>query len=63
VAGWIGEMLKASRPEATRWADGLLSRAVELDDGRPGDDITVVVVTILEGRGDDVRRLSLRMAL
>lgn len=45
-------------------ADALLSRAVELDRGRPGDDITVVVLSIGERQtADDVRRLSVRFPI
>jgi serine phosphatase RsbU (regulator of sigma subunit) len=63
VAGCVAEMLRLARPEPARWAEDLLGRAVELDEGRPADDITVLVAAFLDGRGDDVRRLSLRMAL
>ena len=46
-------------------ADRLLAGAVEMDDGRPRDDISVVVVAVSERakRDDDVRRLSGRMPL
>jgi serine phosphatase RsbU (regulator of sigma subunit) len=45
-------------------ADGLLGRAVELDRGRPSDDISVVVFSVV-GRqdSDDVRRLSVRFPI
>jgi serine phosphatase RsbU (regulator of sigma subunit) len=45
-------------------ADALLSRAVELDRGRPGDDISVVVVSVVpRQQPDDVRRLSVRFPI
>ena len=45
-------------------ADSLLSRAVELDRGRPCDDITVVVVSVAERQQDDnIRRLSVRFPI
>jgi serine phosphatase RsbU (regulator of sigma subunit) len=45
-------------------ADALLARAVELDRGRPEDDITVVVVSVgVRQQSDDVRRLSVRFPL
>jgi serine phosphatase RsbU (regulator of sigma subunit) len=45
-------------------ADALLGRAVELDQGRPGDDITVVVVSVLpRQQTDSVRRLSVRFPI
>jgi serine phosphatase RsbU (regulator of sigma subunit) len=45
-------------------ADALLARAVELDQGRPGDDVTVVVTSVVARRQpDDVRRLSVRLPI
>lgn len=45
-------------------ADALLTHAVELDQSRPGDDITVAVVSVVERQqADDVRRLSLRFPI
>ncbi len=45
-------------------ADGLLARAVELDRGRPGDDISVIVVSlVVRKEPDDVRRMSVRFPL
>jgi serine phosphatase RsbU (regulator of sigma subunit) len=45
------------------WASLLLKRAVELDQGRPADDISIVIMAILQRAGDDARRLSVRMPL
>jgi serine phosphatase RsbU (regulator of sigma subunit) len=45
------------------WADRLLAHAVSLDQGRPADDISIVVTAILQRQGDDSRRLSVRMPL
>lgn len=46
---------------ATKMADALLHRAIELDDGRPADDLSVVVLTIVPNvREDHVRRMSVR---
>jgi serine phosphatase RsbU (regulator of sigma subunit) len=45
-------------------ADALLGRAVELDQGRPGDDISVVVVSVVALQQlDEVRRLSVRFPI
>ncbi|MCI0394684.1 MAG: SpoIIE family protein phosphatase [Chloroflexi bacterium] len=41
----------------------LLERAVELDQGRPRDDISVMAVAVLERTGDDARRLNGRVPL
>jgi serine phosphatase RsbU (regulator of sigma subunit) len=45
-------------------ADALLDHAVELDRGRPADDISVVVVSVVDRQHpDDVRRLSARVPI
>jgi serine phosphatase RsbU (regulator of sigma subunit) len=45
-------------------ADALLVRAVELDQGRPGDDISVAVVSVVTPQQvDEVRRLSVRFPI
>lgn len=45
-------------------ADALLARAVELDQGRPQDDISVVVVSIVaRQQRDNVRRMSVRFPI
>jgi serine phosphatase RsbU (regulator of sigma subunit) len=45
-------------------ADHLLGEAIEMDDGRPRDDISVIVVAVNEARSaDGVRRLSGRLPL
>jgi serine phosphatase RsbU (regulator of sigma subunit) len=45
-------------------ADALLANAVELDRGRPGDDITVAVVSVVHRQQtDEVRRLSVQFPI
>jgi hypothetical protein len=44
-------------------ADALLAHAVKLDDGRPGDDISVVVIRVTERQGDSVRRMQVRLPI
>jgi serine phosphatase RsbU (regulator of sigma subunit) len=45
-------------------ADALLARAVELDRGRPCDDVSIVVVSVVpRQQPDDVRRLSVRFPI
>src|SRR3990170_116414 len=51
----------AGAADPARWADGLLANAVELDDGRPSDDISILVAAILPRQGEEVRRLTVRM--
>jgi serine phosphatase RsbU (regulator of sigma subunit) len=49
--------------DAKAWADALLQHAVDLDQGRPADDISILVAMIHETSVDDVRRLWARMPL
>ncbi|MBN1661306.1 MAG: SpoIIE family protein phosphatase [Anaerolineae bacterium] len=45
-------------------ADGLLAAAVDLDEGRPGDDVSVAVFSVVpRRRTDQVRRLSVRFPI
>ena len=44
-------------------ADSLLSNAAQLDQNRPSDDISVVVLSIIPYSGDEIRRMSVRLPL
>jgi len=55
----IGE-IEASPQEI---ADSLLTRAVQLDQGRPVDDITVVVIQVTSQKSDSVRRMTVQLPL
>lgn len=45
-------------------ADGLLAQALELDRGRPDDDISVLVVSVIDCEpADNVRRMSVRFPI
>lgn len=46
-------------------ADAILARAIEYDQGRPTDDISVVAVSVLPALpdADDVRRMSVRLPI
>lgn len=59
----VNELLDAGSPNPQEWASYLLNRAVELDDGRPGDDISVLVMCILPDSNNDVRYLYACMPL
>lgn len=53
----------AGPPDPSVWADALLARALELDHGRPADDISILVAAILPRDGEEVRRMTVRMPL
>jgi serine phosphatase RsbU (regulator of sigma subunit) len=50
-------------PDAQEFADDLLRDAIQLDHGRPVDDISVVVIQVTGIKGDAVRRMSVRLPL
>ena len=50
-----------SSPQAL--ADALLAQAVSLDDNRPADDISVLVVKVSSRMGDNVRRMTVRLPI
>ncbi len=56
-------MLEEQDPSPQAIADTLLAEAVNLDEGRPTDDISVVVLKVLKRRGDDVRRMTVRLPM
>lgn len=56
-------MLEEQDPTPQEIADALLNEAVRLDNNRPADDISVVVLKVMERRGDDVRRMTVRLPI
>lgn len=59
----IERLMGAGELSARQIADTLLDEARQMDGGRPRDDISVLVVQVLPGPDDDVRRLELRLPL
>ncbi|MFL7794114.1 MAG: PP2C family protein-serine/threonine phosphatase [Anaerolineae bacterium] len=57
------ELLDRDDASAQQVADGLLQQALELDDGRPHDDISVLVLRVLDLESDDVRRLAIQLPI
>ena len=49
--------------DAPLLADALLERALDLENGRPRDDISVMCIAVLERQDDSTRRLSGRLPL
>jgi serine phosphatase RsbU (regulator of sigma subunit) len=56
-------MLEDSQPTPKYIADTLLDTAVKLDDYRPMDDISVVVLMVKENSEDNVRRMLVRLPI
>lgn len=63
IVACLGELLEDESPSPQRIADTLLEHAVRLDNYRPVDDISVVVMSILKHPGDGIRRMFVRMPL
>lgn len=56
-------LLEDENPAPQEIADALLAQAIQLDDGRPADDMSVVVLRVMQRKGDDVRRMSVRLPI
>ncbi len=63
VCNAIQAMLEDQDPTPQELSDSLLAHAVNLDEGRPADDISIVVLKVRTTNGDMVRRMSVRLPL
>ena len=63
VGETIRSVLEDQDPSPQQLADTLLAHAVHLDENRPADDISVVVLKASARNGDDVRRMSVRLPI
>ncbi len=63
VSTSLKALLEDQDPSPQSIADTLLAEAMALDEGRPVDDISVVVLKVSERRGDDIRRMTVRLPI
>jgi serine phosphatase RsbU (regulator of sigma subunit) len=63
VEAFVRELAEAGEPDPSHWADALLKRALDLDEGRPSDDISILVASVGPPKNGDVRRLNVRIPL
>jgi serine phosphatase RsbU (regulator of sigma subunit) len=56
-------LLEDNDPSPQELADALLMQAMRLDDNRPADDISVVVLRVMPRTGDNVRRMTVRVPI
>jgi serine phosphatase RsbU (regulator of sigma subunit) len=63
VCAVIQSLLEEQEPSAQELADELLAHAVKLDDNRPADDISVVVLKVDHHEADPVRRMSIQLPI
>ena len=59
----IRSVLDDQDPSPQMLADSLLAQAVTLDENRPADDISVLVLKVIARVGDNVRRMSVRLPI
>ena len=57
----IQAYLDEQEPSAQYIADALLSQAIRLDQNQPNDDMSVVVLRVIESSEDNIRRLNVKV--
>ena len=63
VGAAIQSVLEDQDPSPQLLADSLLAQAVSLDENRPADDISVLVLKVASRTGDNVRRMTVRLPI
>ena len=63
VPSCLSSLLEEEDPSPQWIADDLLDTALRLDQGRPVDDISIVVLRVTSLVGDSVRRMTVRLPL
>ena len=54
-------LLDDQSPTSQLIADSLLFEAIRIDQGRPNDDMSVVVLRVVSGMDDQIRRMYVRL--
>lgn len=57
----LESLLEEEDPPAQQIADTLLLQSIRLDQGRPNDDMSVVVLRVLPHETDQIRRMTIRL--
>jgi serine phosphatase RsbU (regulator of sigma subunit) len=63
VGATIRSIIEDQDPSPQQLADSLLTHAISLDDNRPADDISVLVLKVTTRVGDNVRRMNVRLPI
>jgi serine phosphatase RsbU (regulator of sigma subunit) len=63
VGATLRSVLEDQDPSPQILADSLLAQAVSLDENRPADDISVLVLKVASRTGDNVRRMTVRLPI
>jgi serine phosphatase RsbU (regulator of sigma subunit) len=61
ICTMLEALLEEQDPSSQEIADALLANAIRLDQGRPNDDMSVVVLRVLPFESDLIRRLTVRL--
>ncbi len=57
----LESLLEDQEPSSQEIADSILAQAVRLDQGQPGDDMSLVVLRVLSSETDYIRRMTVRL--
>lgn len=63
IGATLRSVLEDQDPSPQLLADTLLAQAVSLDESRPADDISVLVLKVTARTGDNVRRMTVRLPI
>lgn len=63
IEQYLNSFIKEGIPSSEILADFLLNQAMSLDQKRPADDISIVVLQVTEGDGDLARRMIVRLPM
>lgn len=61
ISTLIESLLDEQDPTSQEMADSILAHAIQLDQGRPNDDMSVVVLRVLPFESDLIRRMTVRL--
>jgi serine phosphatase RsbU (regulator of sigma subunit) len=63
ISTCLQALLDGEFPSPQFVADSLLEQAIKLDEGRPADDISIVVVGVMRAEVDEIRRMMVNLPL
>ncbi len=61
ICTMLDSLIEDQDPPAQIIADMLLNHAIRLDQGRPNDDMSIVVLKVLAQEADQIRRMTVRL--
>lgn len=61
ICTMLNSLIEDQDPPAQMIADNLLTQAIQLDQGRPNDDMSIVVLKVLAQEADPIRRMTVRL--